>query len=109
MKLKFKRDNYRKNRGDYSRLINITCRKCGSLVAVYQKDGPGNLRRMYLDRIFLPSNLSNLQKLSLSKIKILKCPECKEILGTPYIYTKENRKAFRIYQDAILKKVTHLS
>lgn len=26
-------------------------------VAVYQKDGPGELRRMYMDRIFSPKNI----------------------------------------------------
>ncbi len=70
---KFKKDKYRKTRGNYSRLLNIYCRKCSNLIAVYQKDGSGNLRRLYLDRIFAPRNLTDLQKRELNKIKIFKC------------------------------------
>ena len=91
----FKKDNYSKARNSYSRLINVICRKCTHLIFVYQKDGPGNLRRLYYDRIY---NLKD-------ETEILKCNNCQEILGTPYIYEKENRKAFRIYQDAVVKKI----
>ena len=101
MKFVFKKDQYRKNRGNYSRLINVICRKCDHRVAVYQKDGSGNLRRMYLYRIFAPDNLN--------KTPILKCSSCKEILGTLYIYDKEKRKAFRLYQDAVIKKIRKLN
>ena len=54
MQYSLKNDIYRKARGGYARLLNISCRKCKQLLFVYQKDGPGNLRRLYLDRI-LPS------------------------------------------------------
>jgi ribosomal protein S27E len=100
-----KKDKYKSARGGYSRLMNIHCRKCENVVAVYQKDGPGNLRRMYMDRIFEPAELTNLQNVSLKAIPFLKCQKCGEILGTPYIYQKEKRKAFRVYQDAIIKKI----
>ena len=89
MKLKFKKDRFRNARGSYSRLLEIKCRKCNKLICTYQKDGPGNLRRLYLDRIFTPEELKDLQKLELSKISILVCKGCREILGTPYIYPKE--------------------
>ncbi len=79
------------------------------MVITYQKDGPGNLRRLYLDRIFSPENLTDLQKLNLKDIPVLKCNKCNEVLGTPYIYIKENRKAFRLYQDAITKKVEKIN
>jgi ribosomal protein S27E len=104
----FKRDKYKSSRGGYSRMLNIHCRKCENIVAVYQKDGPGNLRRMYMDRIFKPEELTNLQNVNLKDIPFLKCQKCGEILGTPYIYQKEERKAFRIYQDAIIKKIKTL-
>lgn len=109
MEFKFKKDRFKKARGSYSRVLNIYCRKCKNQVAVYQKDGSGNLRRLYLDRIFLPPKLSNLQKKHISDIQTLKCGNCKEILGTPYIYAKENRKAFRLYQDAVIKKIRKLN
>ncbi len=108
MNFEFKRDKYRKARGDYSRLVNLYCRTCGNLLAVYQKDGPGNLRRLYFDRIFWPEKLTNLQKKPLSKISPLKCSRCNELIAVPYIYKKENRKAFKVFQDMIIKKVRKL-
>ncbi len=104
MQFKFKKDKYRKNRGNYSRLLNIYCRICNNKILIYQKDGPGNLRRIYLDRIFFPLKLTNIQTKQLNKIPALKCSNCKEILGIPYIYKKEKRKAFKIFQDALIKK-----
>ena len=108
-KLFFKKDKYRNTRGDYSRCINVCCRKCKKLVLTYQKDGPGNLRRLYLDRIFSPEKLVNLQNKELKSIPALKCFSCKELLGIPYTYKKEKRKAFRLFQDAVVKKVRKLN
>jgi ribosomal protein S27E len=98
-----KNDKYRSARGGYSRLLNVFCRKCNNLILTYQKDGPGNLRRLYIDRIFYPKNFSYLQ--DKNNVPVLKCKKCSEILGTPIIYKKENRKAFRLYQDAVTKKI----
>jgi len=103
--LKIKRDRYKSARGAYSRILNIYCRKCENLVAVYQKDGPGNLRRMYLDRIFSPSSIYGLEQSEIKEIKPLVCNKCNELLGIPYIYVKETRKAFRLFQDAVTKKI----
>ena len=104
-KFSLKRDKYKSARGGYSRLLSVCCRKCESIVVVYQKDGPGNLRRLYLDRIFAPDSLVGLQNLKLSEIPVFKCKKCLEVLGTPYIYTKEKRKAFRLYQDSVVKRL----
>ena len=105
----FKRDKYKTSRGGHSRLVNICCRKCESIVAVYQKDGPGNLRRMYTDRIFAPAELTDLQALRINDAPTLTCRKCGEVLGTPFIYLKEKRKAFRLYQDAVIKRLRKLS
>lgn len=105
----FKRDKYKSARGGYSRLYDICCRKCMSVVAVYQKDGPGNLRRLYLDRILAPSKLINLQHLNLNDIPMLKCQACSYILGAPYIFIKEKRKAYRLYHDSIVKRLNKLN
>lgn len=104
MNIKIKKDKYKSARGGYSRILDIYCRKCMSLVLVYQKDGPGGLRRLYLDRIFAPQSLVDLQFKDLKDIKPLKCNKCDLILGTPYLYKKEKRKAFRLYQDYIIKQ-----
>lgn len=96
MKQAFKNDKYRKIRGGYSRLLNISCEKCGSNICHYQKDGPGNLRRIYLDRIISP-------KVSISR-KDLSC-ERGHLLGVKIIYEKENRPAFRMFVDSVKKKI----
>lgn len=108
-RLSFKKDIHSNVRGRYSRCMDIYCRKCNNFILVYQKDGPGNLRRLYLDRIFLPSNLFNLQNKKLEKISCLKCKKCKELLGIPYIYQKEKRKSFKLFQDAVIKKLRKLN
>jgi len=105
----FKKDKYKATRGGYSRLLNVCCRKCESVVVVYQKDGPGSLRRLYLDRIFAPADMVGLQYLNTKEIPALKCKKCSEILGTPYIYIKEKRKAFRLYPDSVIKRLRKLS
>lgn len=62
---------------------------------MYQKDGPGLLKRMYIDRIIdiEPS------------AKELKCPSCSRCLGTRTVYEKENRDAYRIFVGAVDKKI----
>lgn len=104
-KYKIKKDKYKSSRGGYSRLLDVSCQKCNNKVLVYQKDGPGNLRRLYMDRIFSPDSLVALYKKDIQKISPLKCKECGFIMGIPYIYIKEKRKAFRLFQDAIIKKI----
>ncbi len=93
-----KKDTYRENRGGYARFLNISCDSCAAHLLLYQKDGPGELKRMYLDRIFAPKILP-------SKSGEFVCPSCKKIIGTFYIYEKEKRRAIRLYQGSILKKV----
>jgi len=104
-KLELKKDKYKKARGGYSRLLEIKCEKCGNPVALYQKDGPGALKRMYVDRIFSPEKLANLQNVAIKKISNLICSKCKQIIGIPYIYQKEKRPAFRLFEGSVTKKV----
>ncbi len=103
--MKLKRDKYKSARGKYSRLLELSCRVCDTTVAMYQKDGPGGLLRLYMDRIHAPEKLVGFQHKSLKDIPHLRCPNCEEMIGTPYIYKKEKRKAFRLYHDALKKKI----
>ncbi len=93
-RLAIKRDKYKSARGGWSRILKITCAKCHALITSYQKDGPGELKRMYLDRMS-PSSTK----------KALACPSCKELLGTLYVYPKEKRLAYRLFQDSVRKKI----
>ena len=105
MVMKLKSDKYRKARGGYSRFLNVLCEHCGAKILVYQKDGPGPLKRLYLDRIFAPENLLNFQKTPVIKIPNLVCIKCKTVLAIPYIYQKEQRTAFRLFVGAVTKKI----
>ncbi|KKR62553.1 MAG: hypothetical protein UU02_C0044G0007 [Candidatus Woesebacteria bacterium GW2011_GWA1_40_43] len=97
MKIKFKNDRYKKTRGGYSRLLDISCEHCEAHLFYYQKDGPGILKRMYIDRI----SESGKIKLDINLI----CPECRRILAVPIIYEKENRPALRLFVGAVTKKI----
>ena len=95
-KITFKNDQYKSARGGYSKLLDISCEKCGAHVCYYQKDGPGNLRRMYLDRMYMPTTSVKKKELS--------CPNT-HVLGIKINYVKESRPAFRLFVDAIVKKI----
>lgn len=100
----FKKDKYSKARGGYSRFLNLFCANCKNFLLLYQKDGPGILKRLYMDRIFAPYELVDLQKKDYKKNLI--CKKCKNIIGFPTIYEKENRKAFHLKQGSFIKKIT---
>lgn len=104
----FKKDKYKSARGGYSRLLNLHCLICNTIFAEYQKDGPGNLRRLYMDRILAPDEFVGLDKKSIKNISPIKCQKCGFVIGVPFIYKKENRKAFRVFQDAIIKRIKKL-
>ncbi len=95
-KIIFKKDKYKKVRGGYSRLLQISCQKCSKQICKYQKDGPGNLRRMYIDRI-LENKVPIIDK-------NLNCSEG-HLIGIKIIYEKENRPAFRLFVDSVIKKI----
>lgn len=90
-------DKYRRSRGGQAKVLSLDCTHCGQNICTYQKDGPGILKRIYFfDRIkgFEP----NIKK-------PLVCPNCKETLGTPLVYKKENRNSYRLFVDAISKHI----
>jgi ribosomal protein S27E len=103
--MKLKQDKYRKARGGHSRLLDVCCSKCSEHLFYYQKDGPGILKRTYLDRICKAKEFENFQYLSFDKLTQLICPKCGEHIGTPIIYKKENRLAFRLFEGAVSKKI----
>lgn len=105
MKKLFKNDSYKKSRGGYSRLLEISCTLCNTIVCRYQKDGPGILKRMYLDRISSSEKYAGLAMMSLKDIQNLTCPKCSEILGVPMIYKKEDRTAYRLFVGSVAKKI----
>ncbi len=105
MNFKLKKDRYRKSRGGNSRVLDICCESCGTHLFYYQKDGPGILKRLYLDRIIGSKEYGDLENMALKNIPNLICPNCKDTLGVPYIYPKEKRLAFRLFAGEVSKKI----
>jgi hypothetical protein len=91
----FKKDRYQQARGGTSRILDISCEGCGHHVAFYQKDGPGILKRMYVDRCI------NEQPNGADLV----CAACDRIIGHRIHYKKEDRAAYRLYVGAVKKKI----
>lgn len=94
-----KNDKYRKARGGHARLLDVSCAKCNTHLFYYQKDGPGILKRTYIDRM-LDSKIGKSN---------LVCPKCKELLGVAMVYKKENRPAIRLFVGAVSKKISKIN
>ncbi|MDP2704415.1 MAG: hypothetical protein Q8P01_04330 [bacterium] len=75
----------------------MSCEKCKTQLIIYQKDGPGILKRLYLDRIVSSSDLKDKEK--------LECKKCKTVLGVRIMYKKEHRPAYRLFAGAVEKKI----
>ena len=82
--IKIKRDKYLRKRGSYAHIIKVKCAKCNKVLFSYQKDGPGWLKRCYLNRI--------ISEKKFSADKNLKC--C-GIVGVS-IKHKDGRDAFKL-------------
>jgi hypothetical protein len=102
----WKNDTYRKARGGYARLLAVSCATCGTHLFSYQKDGPGIVKRLYLDRIYQSDAYTGLQHRALKHLPQLLCSHCGEHLGIPIIYQKEQRLAFRLFAGAVTTKIS---
>lgn len=99
-----KNDKDKKARSGYTRVYNLACSACGTHCLTYQKDGPGELKRLYLDRIIAPVKLSALQKLgSVQSVPPLVCSKCGALLGVPTVYKKEVRLAYLLRHGKVKK------
>ena len=92
--MKLKNDRFRKARGGYARLLEISCASCNTKLFTYQKDGPGIIKRLYTDRIDEELHTNTLT-----------CKNCGTIIGSLIIYEKENRPAYIIFIGKIKKKI----
>lgn len=96
---KLKQDLYRTARGGYARFWNIYCFNCKNHLLLYQKDGPGPLKRMYADRIIAPQEFIELPHGPIT------CQTCHATIATPYTYEKERRPAFLVQEGSLIKKI----
>lgn len=102
-----KKDQYLRVRGGKAKILGIYCAQCGAWVLRYQKDGPGQLLRCYLNRIFDPPELEKLQRepkiMEPKNMVNLACPRCKAIIGTP-VRHMDGRLAFHLRKGTYSKK-----
>jgi len=108
-KFKLKKDKNLSARGGSSAFYDIYCSHCRSWLLLYQKDGPGNLFRLYFNRIHSPENIACLanQSKKISDFKNLVCSKCGCLIGVHMIYKPENRYAFRLVPGNSVKKKCH--
>lgn len=105
--VKMKNDKYRQARGGTAVMLDVFCAKCNTPVIYYQKDGPGVLKRCYLNRIFAPADLERLQKdpriTEPKDMPNLECSSCHSVIGTPMRHD-DGRLAFRLRLGYSYKK-----
>ncbi len=92
-------DVYTEARGGDSGFLYISCGECDDPNIVYQKDGPGPLKRLYVDRIVWPPELvEGLNSASsIDDLDPLECGNgCGNILAVPMIYEPEARFALLV-------------
>lgn len=82
-KYQIKNDQFKSNRGSWSRILDIACHQCKKHLFFYQKDGPGELKRSYLDRFI---------DLRPNTAKEFRCTHCNELLGIYQPYKKERNR-----------------
>jgi hypothetical protein len=95
--MKLVNDKFTQNRGGRSRLYKINCNKCNKFLFYYQKDGPGVLKRAYIDRINPGAKKYQI------KSRFLVCSKCKDLLGAPCFYPREKRPAIEFFVDSVKK------
>ena len=102
-----KNDTYRNAGGGKAFMVDVSGAKGSALVLVYQKDGDGQLKRCYFNRIFSPMVFSQLQHDATlrtpEQAPALTCPSCGETIGMP-IRHHDGRFAFRLRQGYFTKK-----
>lgn len=106
MKAEIRKDKFYRSRGATTSLFTILCSKCGVRICTYQKDGTGNLHRLYWDRIIEPSEQFNIpayhKDRTLKELPYLVC-SCRNVVGVPMLYKKEGRFALRLIHGSIHK------
>ncbi len=100
-------DGHRLARGGTAKLVDVACGACGARVLVYQKDGPGWLKRCYLDRILDPPEYETLQRRKGIRgpedLPNLVCLSCGVLIGTP-VRHKDGRLAYRLIRGSFIRK-----
>jgi hypothetical protein len=112
MEFSFKQDQFSQHRGGESLLLKLYCSNCQTQLMIYQKDGGGELKRCYFDRIYwlsVASNnsnnpstvLINPTETELKSYNLIICSHCQTVIGYPSIYLPEKRLALQLEPQAL--------
>lgn len=93
-----KSDAYFAARGGYAAFLDLSCMKCKHPLGRYQKDGPGNLKRLYADR-FTPATPDTIPECQDNTR--WHCPSCTRLLALATIYPKEQRACWSLFAYTI--------
>lgn len=93
-------DSYTFSRGKPT-MLDLHCAYCGAHLITYQKDGPGPLKRCYLDRIHSCKTKGPED----DHPEILKRNKCSKTIGDQYIYEKEQRPAYKLLEGSFIIKI----
>ncbi|MCL2563569.1 MAG: hypothetical protein FWE08_06000 [Oscillospiraceae bacterium] len=92
----FKNPNCRKVRG--SHVLEVTCARCKTFIAHYQKVGESGFVKMYNDRI-----IDGCLDFSQYHGAIF-CPNCGERIATRYMTKMDKKEAYRLVPSAFHKR-----
>lgn len=108
MKDLIRRDKFYRSRGSTTTVMAIVCSRCNAYICTYQKDGTGNLHRLYIDRILSSEpffKIPEYKKTILFKeLPNLVC-SCRNVIAVPMVYKNEKRLAFRLLHGSIHKNL----
>jgi DNA-directed RNA polymerase subunit RPC12/RpoP len=107
MSIYLKKDRFLRKRGGTAKLVEVACIRCKRRILLYQKDGPGWLKRCYLNRMFEPDRYAKLQFDKTIKepedMPKLICPSCRSVIGVP-VRHKDGRLAFALVRGSFRRK-----
>jgi hypothetical protein len=105
---RLKKDRFLKIKGGTSKILVVSCQRCGLSILTYQKDGIGGLKRCYLDRILAPQALAGLHSepciTSTKSMPRLICSGCGVVVGVPMRH-HTGRLAFHLFPGTFQKGV----
>ena len=101
---RIRRDRFYRARGGSAQLVRLVCGRCRTFLCVYQKDGMGNLLRIYWDRVSdLRDHAEYSPGATQDEMSPLLCDGCGHLLGVPMTYADEDRLAWRLERGAVHK------
>lgn len=87
-------DPYLHSRGGTYVMYDLHCEKCDAKLGIYQKDGPGPLKRLYVDR------LQSANAPAHDPMHVWSCL-CKRPLAIAMVYPKEDRPCWTLFAHTV--------